>query len=1455
MRTLSRITTMATLLAAATLSGSVAAQDSSPLKDATAYWSMADAGTQHTLQPQGMVTFGVELTGEDREASRARGGDGKAARFEGGYLILANDAGFTVNQKQWTVAIRMRDPQGAWRYPILGSYGSDKTVSVALRAVDIAAKPMSDRNYTGGFVPTVESWFAAPNGPRTVPGTSLIEAVWGAREPNAARVKRIQSLQLASTPFNPLKEDVLNGVMRVNFPVGLIGPTDWHDIVVSMTGAKLELWIDGVLVDEEYPIGETRARSIPFLIGAGHENGELKTGFRGLVDHVAVWNRALSPSEIAAVSGGAEPVRRRELAILGDESPSMQYFRARGHNRKAGDCIPYWDAKTGTFRLYYLILRRNMHSKWDGGHGGLEIWQASTKDLKTWNHHPVTIPITEQWEAWNGTGAVAYHNGQYHWFYPTPDYEGEHGGVQRAVSKDGVTFVKTSPQPFMKGGDVEIFQTEDGLFHLIKSGPQQRTKTKLLRDKTLVAWVRLADLDQQGGSVLTIEHPDGVQFDGIIFGENVPRRWMPGSDRHSRTPAGQNAWPEEGSTPDAVVQIAIAYAGGNGIVYRNGTSYASYEVRNPAEFSSGSSLLIGLRHTMATGKAYFHGRILDARLYDTALSPEQLSTLKPDTDVGPKPVAWYDFEGGSLRDRTGNFPDGMLSGNTRIENGELVVGNDGYFKAPGSLSTQVRLTSSDLDTWTEQPGAYIASDKSLGICPNVFKFGAWHYYICGSGVWKSRSWFGPWTQNTPLRPDNLAVPKTGAFGKDRRIYAGFLTDDGWGGNEVLRELVQEADGNLGTRFVPEMIPACGAPLPIKPSVRLEASKKGQVVELPNIPNDYRLQMEITPAPGAISFGITLRVTGGAKDDACDLTFRPAEQRVSFSKMIGSSGKSGSGPAIEAVRGLDKPFTVDIIVRHDILDAEIAGSRSLVTRFWNPAADRLRFFTEGGTVAFDNIRISPLKEAYNPYPASLPPGNPLALNNHLMHPGGDSLPGDPNAAFYLDGTYHLHYILAHPWKDKRSFSFVHVTSSDMLHWTWQTTKLQPSFTGHGMFSGTGFITKEGKPATIYHGQASGRNQIAIAKDRQLSAWEKPYPVDVKNADGTEAKIGHWDPDCFLIGSTYYAISGGDKPPLFKSKDLKHWTLVGDFLRRDLPDVAMGEDISCPNFFPIGNKWMLLCISHPLGCRYYLGDWDAKAEQFVPQSHGRMNWRRDEQSIFGRPPWRVDFFAPESLLTPDGRRVMWAWLATIGMNDGKMSNKTIQSLPRELSLPDDGVLRIKPLRELETLRHAPVTLSDIKITNLTKEVFPTTVPAGKTIATLSSDAVEVRITVAREQATRKLFGFTLFADGNGGGLPIMFRPETGTLRVGTAEAPFSIADLPADENLDLRIFIDKYLIEVFVNDRQAMVASHMDYRGKPSLNAFTIGAPTTIKKIEIWKLKPTNQGFLDAYENHLWEPDIK
>lgn len=479
-------------------------------------------------------------------------------------------------------------------------------------------------------------------------------------------------------------------------------------------------------------------------------------------------------------------------------------------------------------------------------------------------------------------------------------------------------------------------------------------------------------------------------------------------------------------------------------------------------------------------------------------------------------------------------------------------------------------------------------------------------------------------------------------------------------------------------------------------------------------------------------------------------------------------------------------------------------------------------------------------------------DPLALNFHLMHPGGDSKPGDPNAAFHLDGTYHLHYIMSHPWEvdgtKRKGFSFVHVTSPDMLHWTWQTTKLQPSFTGHGMYSGTGFLTKEGKPAIIYHGAGSGRNQIAVAKDRKLSAWEKPFSVEPKTADGEVANIKHWDPDCFRIGDDYYAFSGGRNPPLLKSGDLKNWTHVGDFLKHEPDNVVIGEDISCGNFFPIGDKWMLLCISHPFGCRYYLGDWDAKAEHFVPERHGRMNWRSDAQNPDSPEEYR-DFFAPESVLTADGRRVMWAWLTML--HDNALRSESLLSLPRELSLWEDGTLRIEPLRELESLRFGLVTHENIEVTPKFRTAGG---EATQRIAELKSDAYEIRITIDREQAQRKRFGFRLFTDANRVGLPIYCQPNNGTLRVGDTEAPFAVADLPAGDDVELGIFIDKYLVEVFVNGRQALVAADMDWQAASGFDAYTWGAPTTIKNVEIWKMKPTNRGYFEAKRSKKWHPDV-
>ena len=443
-----------------------------------------------------------------------------------------------------------------------------------------------------------------------------------------------------------------------------------------------------------------------------------------------------------------------------------------------------------------------------------------------------------------------------------------------------------------------------------------------------------------------------------------------------------------------------------------------------------------------------------------------------------------------------------------------------------------------------------------------------------------------------------------------------------------------------------------------------------------------------------------------------------------------------------------------------------------------------------------------------------------LTYHLTHPGPDrAIPADPNCAIFHNGRYHLHYIY-----QSKGHSFAHVSSTDMVHWQRHPTVLTPPTTGHGMFSGTAFLTKDGKPAIIYHGAGSRRNQIAFALDDNLDKWSKPTAVEPRTADGKPAKMRHWDPDCWLRGGTYYALGGGGNPTLAKSKDLKKWEFVGELLHPDFPKnlgVAKGEDISCANMFKIGDKWMLLCISHGLGARYYLGDF--KGEQFLPYHHAMLNWAR----------W--DFFAPESLLTPDGRRVMWAWctpwvnrMQKVGRKknfDALLKGKLqpgIQSLPRELSLPKDGVLRIKPLRELEKLRSDRKQVKSITVKSDT----------AHTLKGITGDTMELEIIFAAP--TAREFGVKVLCGPDGkNGFTISSGKASKTLTVGYVNPPF---ELEKGEDLALRVFIDKSMIEVFANDRQAAVAWH-EYEPKDlHVSLFSKGGDVTVKNVTAWKIKP-------------------
>jgi hypothetical protein len=147
-----------------------------------------------------------------------------------------------------------------------------------------------------------------------------------------------------------------------------------------------------------------------------------------------------------------------------------------------------------------------------------------------------------------------------------------------------------------------------------------------LFEKTLEAWVKLDNLTQQGGGVMTVQALDGAVFDAIVFGERDPKQWLAGSDFFRRTTPFQGA--VENDAAGRFVHFAIAYhAAGTITGYRDGKPYGkAYKSSGLARFEAGKTVAaFGVRHGSAGGNRMLAGTIQQARLYDRALSAQEVA--------------------------------------------------------------------------------------------------------------------------------------------------------------------------------------------------------------------------------------------------------------------------------------------------------------------------------------------------------------------------------------------------------------------------------------------------------------------------------------------------------------------------------------------------------------------------------------------------------------------------------------------------------------------------------------------------------------------------------------------------------------------------------------------------------------------------------------------------------------
>lgn len=479
-------------------------------------------------------------------------------------------------------------------------------------------------------------------------------------------------------------------------------------------------------------------------------------------------------------------------------------------------------------------------------------------------------------------------------------------------------------------------------------------------------------------------------------------------------------------------------------------------------------------------------------------------------------------------------------------------------------------------------------------------------------------------------------------------------------------------------------------------------------------------------------------------------------------------------------------------------------------------------------------------------------DPYAPRYHFIAPEGGCRPFDPNGAIFWKGRYHLFYIFQNANLPHEGHCWGHASSHDLLHWAYHPTALSPAKEDPevGIFSGSAFVSKEGQPILIYHGVGAG-TCIATAKDDQLIQWQKsPH-----NPVIPEPKVAHpgwgvynvFDPHAWVEGSGYRVILGGQIKPndlydsayLFKSSDLTHWEYVAPFYRPHIEWTDADEDCACPDFFKLGNKHVLLCISHPRGARYYVGQY--QGNRFKPEAHYRLNWP-------GGP-----CFSPESLIDNNGRRIFWSWLIDQRKSASYSSPALgVMSLPRVMSLGQDGRVCIEPPEELKQLRtnHRRIPLIELKdgneklLTDINSRclelIMEVDVSKGGVIGIAlcqSSNKLEQTMIIYDSSQKKLLIDTT-----NSSLDPNIWRPYP-IYRGKAEQQDFSIQeaplDLPTNEPLKLQIFLDHSVVEVFANAHQCL--TQRIYPTQPdsvNLSVFCQKGPIQITSFDIWEITPTN-----------------
>jgi len=423
--------------------------------------------------------------------------------------------------------------------------------------------------------------------------------------------------------------------------------------------------------------------------------------------------------------------------------------------------------------------------------------------------------------------------------------------------------------------------------------------------------------------------------------------------------------------------------------------------------------------------------------------------------------------------------------------------------------------------------------------------------------------------------------------------------------------------------------------------------------------------------------------------------------------------------------------------------------------------------------------------------------------------------DPNGFCFYRGQYHLFYQY-HPYSTSWGpMHWGHATSTDLLHWAYAPCALAPDTPADagGCFSGSAVPLPDGRLMLAYTGvQPVGEGQpalqaqcVAVGDGLDFTKAPGNPVVRLDGLDAGYSRTDFRDPKAWLdADGRYYLVVAcrhqdrQGAAMLFGSEDGLRWRFLREL---DSSRGQYGNMWECPDFCSLdGRQVLLLSI---MGMQ-------AAGEFHTGSCTAALIGRYDQEKGFVRQAVQpvdlgLNFYAPQTTLAPDGRRIMMGWMDSWA--DSRKAPRRHawygrMSIPRELFLAN-GRLMQRPVHEMEALWQDTVVHRNVPIL------------AEASLPGVQGRCLDMTVTLHTADSACRHFAMRLAKDA-GHSVLIAWNAPAGILTFDRTQdgndrdmAHTCCAQAAAHDGLlTLRLLLDQESVELFINDGERVLTCLTD-----------------------------------------------